>query len=530
MMPQPNTQAWKNQIQKEQRSQIFKAVMSNMKKNPALSKIDEQTLTAYTLRKMSDYWKESTSKEEFLQHVSRLADPKAVTTLSTNQVDPHQPTMLAHGQVPTTSSNPVAQVQVPNFDYWEKIEQFKPYAENIKGFADTFTQKRNELRQLQKMKPLEMNSPENLQKIEKSLTKYDALVKQFHKVYDVVTGKTAPRTFTPTTYDLQMLSSIEQQLQKQMKVGMVPTMVQKQIPQQPIQVQSQIQTQVPNVPIVVQAQQQEIKPIPSTSTSTIIEIPSNTPPQQQQQHQEATQPTVKDPTQRLIGVLVGMEREFPRDLRSSLGRIQDKMDVFTEQQDFFDQIHTFEKSSTTTLTTSPQPLISSEPIYTTTSIASKKRKLPLTKCQEYESAVDLKQLHQSLLNGTKITDFSIQGIMVSPIIHLKASGHDRNQFEIKICIHSSLCYIPPLVLSICLTDHDDGHDVMNMVAHQSKFNSGLVDEMNDIFSGAKALFLYTVNNKKSRSGVVRVPFVIKTWLTCVKQVLTEQTESDGVIE
>src|SRR3989338_2472324 len=75
--PQNANQLWKNQISKEQRSQIFKVVISNMKKQQAFSTWSEQELSTYTLQKMSEYWKEATSKEQFLEMVAKLADPKA---------------------------------------------------------------------------------------------------------------------------------------------------------------------------------------------------------------------------------------------------------------------------------------------------------------------------------------------------------------------------------------------------------------------------------------------------------------------
>jgi hypothetical protein len=56
-MEQSNAQnqGWKSQISKEHRSQIFRVVISNMKKQQAFSNWAEQDLSQYTLKKMSDY-------------------------------------------------------------------------------------------------------------------------------------------------------------------------------------------------------------------------------------------------------------------------------------------------------------------------------------------------------------------------------------------------------------------------------------------------------------------------------------------
>ncbi len=235
--PQNPSQLWKNQITKEQRSQIFKVVISNMKKQQAFSTWTEQELSTYTLQKMSEFWKEATSKEQFLEMVAKLADPKAnpppafpprgtipAPKLPQPNPQPQQPPLPIAQQPPVHAptapvgqpvsppSGPVTAEEIQK--YWEKIEVLKPMASYVQQYLDSFHKKRNDIQE-GKNRQLSTLPPQDVQRIDRNLGKYDALIKQFQTVHDVMSGKIAPQSFVPAQHDITMLHTIESQIQKQ---------------------------------------------------------------------------------------------------------------------------------------------------------------------------------------------------------------------------------------------------------------------------------------------------------------------------
>lgn len=235
-MNQPPTQQaaqtnWKSQISKDHRNQIFQVVVSNMRRQPAFNTFTDQEISRYTLEKMTQYWKEATSKEQFLELVAKLADPRHNSPPVQARL-PIQPQPVPYTSNPlsanispqTTVTQPTIQqspnLLVPNAEevqkYWARIAQLKSFVHYVHQYLDSFHKKRSDL-QKNKMASLSTLSEEQISKIDKNLSKYDTLIGQFQKVYDVMTGKIAPQSYNPTGHDIYMLQSIEMQIKKQIE-------------------------------------------------------------------------------------------------------------------------------------------------------------------------------------------------------------------------------------------------------------------------------------------------------------------------
>lgn len=256
-----------------------------------------------------------------------------------------------------------------------------------------------------------------------------------------------------------------------------------------------------------------------------------------------------------------MEREFPRDLRLALSRIQEKIDIVTEESEYFDQVRKIDDQNDdeTFLDMDGMEMINrnlnegntmkhkskvahflSQPIKTQMDHdmrKNKRQKIRENGVNGFECLVNLNKLERTLIDNINTGFFTVSGIAVQSILYLSPNRHDRHGFFVNCKIITRLCYIPLLTITIRLSDDEESDDILNMIPTKIDFESSDADDMNQVFIKARSMFEQSIQDKKSRGsmniagvGAVRVPFVIQSWIRSVHDVMQNELKQDYGIE